>query len=390
MTAIAQVTSRRPVILIIDDDPGLCETLSFLLEDHYSVSVVSDGAAALDLLRTEKIDLALLDLLLPEIDGLEVLERIKEITPRVPVIVLTGLGMAGPAATAMKLGAFDYVTKPFDDTLLSLIHSALTDAATAPTRHVEPEQPTRHGHTAADILLIGREVPVLATLQLLLASRCTTHTTVVARTVGEVVQNLAQTAPTLAVLDDSLHRHDLIEIGRILRAGVGDCAMIVGCRPPWDSSLLKELERFRPDAIVPTPYNLNGLLHRVGLALTRKRVPVSAVRPLSLPITKAIDYVCHHYKTTTLKAAADAAGMSSSYLSRLFHAEFGVGFWGYVTAVRIGVAKGLLAETEHKLVYIADLIGLSDAPHLCRVFERHTGQSPSDYRRSMMGRPPSL
>lgn len=382
MTVAADVKLSRPVILVIDDDPALCEALSLMLEERYHVAVASDGATALNVVQSEKIDLALLDLLLPKIDGLEVLTRLKGIAPSVPVIVLTGLGMAGPAATAMKLGAFDYVTKPFDSTLLSLIDAALA-STTSTARPIDRERARTRADTSADLLLIGREVPVLITLQLLLGSRCTTHTAVVARSVTEVVQHLAQTKPTLAVLDDSLHRHDLLEIARMLRAGAGDCAMIVGCRPPWESSLLKELEMFWPDAVVPTPYDLNGLIHRVALVLTRQGVSLSTAGPLSLHITKAIDHVCQHYRTTTLKAAADAAGMSSSYLSRLFHAEFGVSFWALVTAVRIGVAKSLLAETQRKLNSIANLIGLSDAPHLCRLFERHTGQSPSDYRRSM-------
>src|SRR6058998_4332059 len=86
----------------------------------------SDGRQALERLRASPVDLVLLDIRLPEMDGIEVLERMKAVDDGVEVILVTAVKTVRIAVDAMKLGAFDYLTKPFDeDELLSLIHRAL-------------------------------------------------------------------------------------------------------------------------------------------------------------------------------------------------------------------------------------------------------------------------
>jgi DNA-binding NtrC family response regulator len=116
----------RPVILVVDDEPGLRESFRLILDDEYEVIDVPDGAAALDVLRSSQVDLVLLDIRLPGMDGIEVLERIKAIDEAVEVILVTAVKTVRTAVAAMKLGAFDYLTKPFEeDELLSLVRRAL-------------------------------------------------------------------------------------------------------------------------------------------------------------------------------------------------------------------------------------------------------------------------
>ena len=76
----------RPVILVVDDDPGVRESFRLILEDHYVVVDVPDGPSALEVVRASPVDLVLLDIRLPGMDGIEVLERIKAIDERVEVI----------------------------------------------------------------------------------------------------------------------------------------------------------------------------------------------------------------------------------------------------------------------------------------------------------------
>ena len=116
----------RPVILVVDDDSGVRESFRLILEDHYEVIDVPDGPQALDVLRASQVDLVLLDTRLPEMDGIEVLERIKAIDEGLEVILVTAVKTVRTAVAAMKLGAFDYLTKPFEeDELLALCRRAL-------------------------------------------------------------------------------------------------------------------------------------------------------------------------------------------------------------------------------------------------------------------------
>ncbi len=120
----------RPVVLIVDDDSGVRESFRLTLEDHYDVIDVPDGARALDVVRASQVDLVLLDIRLPEMDGIEVLERIKAMDEGVEVILVTAVKTLRTAVAAMKLGAFDYLTKPFEeDELLAVIARALEKRA---------------------------------------------------------------------------------------------------------------------------------------------------------------------------------------------------------------------------------------------------------------------
>jgi two-component system response regulator AtoC len=106
--------SGRLRILIAEDEENLGQILkSFLAGRGHAVDAVTDGRAALQALRAESYDVALLDIVMPEMDGLEVLRNIKEDPDRPEVIIITGNGTIETAITAMKLGAYDYMSKPY-------------------------------------------------------------------------------------------------------------------------------------------------------------------------------------------------------------------------------------------------------------------------------------
>ncbi|MDI6736282.1 MAG: sigma-54 dependent transcriptional regulator [bacterium] len=103
-------------ILIVDDDKDILRLLSDIIKsEEYGVITASDGRKALKEIMSHSPALVLLDIKLPEMDGLKVLEEIKKIDKNLPVIMLTAYGHIKDAVQAMKLGAFDYITKPFDN-----------------------------------------------------------------------------------------------------------------------------------------------------------------------------------------------------------------------------------------------------------------------------------
>ncbi|HXH84968.1 MAG TPA: sigma-54 dependent transcriptional regulator [Candidatus Tectomicrobia bacterium] len=120
----------RPVVLVVDDDHGVRESFRLILEDAYDVLDAADGAAALEVLRGTDVDLVLLDIRLPGADGIEVLERIKALDDGIEVVLVTAVKTVRTAVAAMKLGAFDYLTKPFEeDELLGIVRRALDKRA---------------------------------------------------------------------------------------------------------------------------------------------------------------------------------------------------------------------------------------------------------------------
>jgi DNA-binding NtrC family response regulator len=115
-------------ILIIDDEPEIRESLETLLElENYAVVTAPDGKTGLNLLSARAVDLVLLDLMLPDFSGIDVLERIREHDQETPVVVLTAYGSVENAVAAIKCGANDFFTKPWNnDKLLIEIDQTIT------------------------------------------------------------------------------------------------------------------------------------------------------------------------------------------------------------------------------------------------------------------------
>ena len=102
-------------ILLIDDEASIRRTLKEILEfEKYQVLEAPDGFSAIDIFKKSAIDIVLLDIKMPKMDGLEVLDFLQEINPEVPVIMISGHGNIDTAVEAVKKGAFDYISKPPD------------------------------------------------------------------------------------------------------------------------------------------------------------------------------------------------------------------------------------------------------------------------------------
>ncbi len=100
-------------VLLVDDEREFVEVLAERLETRdFEVSTAASGDEALDRLRDKKVDVVVLDVLMPGKDGLETLKEIKQLMPLVEVIMLTGHGTVETAVEGMKVGAFDYLMKP--------------------------------------------------------------------------------------------------------------------------------------------------------------------------------------------------------------------------------------------------------------------------------------
>lgn len=124
-------------ILVVDDDKEICDILTEILaEEGYQTFSALSGHLALDTVEKKKPELVLLDIKMPKMDGIEVLKRIKKIDKEVVVVMITGYGDLDTAKETMRLGAYDYATKPFDlDSIKVVIRDALSERK--PKRHAK-------------------------------------------------------------------------------------------------------------------------------------------------------------------------------------------------------------------------------------------------------------
>jgi len=116
------MSRERTRILIVDDEEIVRESLSAWLEkDGYTLATAPDGETAIDRIHKERWSILLLDLKMPGIDGLQVLEEARKTQPDAAAVIMTAYATIDSAVAAMKIGAYDYLTKPFDPEELSLM-----------------------------------------------------------------------------------------------------------------------------------------------------------------------------------------------------------------------------------------------------------------------------
>src|ERR687888_674700 len=151
---------ERKQILVVDDEPNLRRVLRAQLErDGYDVHTAEDGEQALAILGEHHVDLVITDLRMPKVDGMELLRRALAMDPELPVVMITAHGTVDNAVEALKTGAFDYITKPFDQAEVRVIvKKALRTRDLAGTEATREEAPSGAG---ARFGIIGESEAIL-------------------------------------------------------------------------------------------------------------------------------------------------------------------------------------------------------------------------------------
>ena len=137
----------RARVLIVDDKSSFCELLRRILPPDLDVESAADGRAALAILERSTFDVVIADLRMPKLDGLALLAQIKAKDPTIEVILMTAYGTIPSAVAAMKLGACEYLTKPFEtDAAVNAVQQALARRGRA-----EEPRPPRSYREALDV-----------------------------------------------------------------------------------------------------------------------------------------------------------------------------------------------------------------------------------------------
>ncbi|MFA5008763.1 MAG: response regulator [Candidatus Omnitrophota bacterium] len=112
------MNNKKPLILICDDEEGVRESLNLILGEEYNLDFASNGNEALQYLTKANPDLIIMDIKMPQKNGLETLKELRQKKPNVKVIMITGYQSVETAAEASKYGILEYITKPFESSLV--------------------------------------------------------------------------------------------------------------------------------------------------------------------------------------------------------------------------------------------------------------------------------
>src|SRR5262245_46985787 len=372
----------RRVVLVVDDDAGVREGLRFALDAEFDVVVATHGRAAIGAVRTQRVDLVLLDILMPEVDGLEILQELKGLGPDLPVIMMTAGRTVRTTVAAMKLGAADYVTKPFqEDELIAAIRQAIEQRARrlgAPAERDRADRDPRPPRTHR-LLLVGGDPGWRATLAVVLARATNVETS---STLMDGLNDMLRFRPTCVVLNV---KRSTTEAGRFLgalNAQLPACPVLVVCDdvylgapPVWESLNIR--------GVLRPPVRFDDLVSRIGAVLPPGDGLSGPWPRLGESVGRSIAHLSRRYdEDLTVESIAEIAEISASHLAHLFRSELGMSVRDYLTRVRVTIAQDLLAHTDEKLEAIATSLGFADTSHLAHVFQRITGRPPSTYRRA--------
>ena len=165
----------RKILIVDDEEIVLRSCLRILGDGDYEVEAIQDGLEALRKIEETHYDILILDIMMPKIDGLEVLQRVKEMHPDIDIIMITGLSQIKTAVRAMKLGAFDYLPKPFDPDELKLVVERAFERRQLQRQNLDPKSAASVKYRFESI--IGSSLPMQSVYRLI-ASCAPTNSTI--------------------------------------------------------------------------------------------------------------------------------------------------------------------------------------------------------------------
>jgi len=378
----ATLPRERAVVLVVDDDAGIRDALHVVLDEEYAVIEAAHGRTALNLLLSQTVDLVVLDILMPDVDGLEVLQEIKAVAPNLPVIMMTAVKTVRTTVAAMKLGASDYLTKPFrHEELLATVRRVLeerTGRSGAPANRDRSEHEAQQPRTQR-LLVVGGPLGWRATLAVALERVASVETTA---TLVDGLNRVLRFRPTCVVLNVGSAADEAARFLGALNAQSPACPVLVvsddaylGDPPVWEALNIR--------GVLRPPVSSSDLVRQIGAVLPSGGGASGAWPQLGEAVGRTVDYLGHHFaEELTVEGIAEIIDISSSHLAHLFRSEIGMSVRDYLTRVRVAVAQDLLAHTDEKLETVAERLGFADTSHLAHVFQRITGRPPRAYRRS--------
>jgi two-component system response regulator YesN len=388
-------------VMIADDEPkirkGLMGAVDWAALGMAVVAEAEDGEIALEKALGLRPDLLLVDIRMPFLGGLELVDRLRTALPDCLVIVVTGHDEFAYAQQALRLNVFDFILKPVQrDQLQAVLRSAADALATARRKRDYLRWAERQ--LKKNMLQIRERFLNEWVQRKLSEEEVSAQLAFFAREMppspGMMLVRVA--LPVLAERDRQLHLFAVQNIleelcapwqGVAFRDARDHIAVILALPPPQEWSALargaqETIRKYLSLSIhvaqavirsgwegVPEAYEA-----LVGIMGEENRTPMVALCQA---------YIDDHYasETLSLQDVAGALGISPAYLSRLMRQELGASFIDYLIQVRMTKAAQLLRNPLHKVGDVAQMVGYSSQHYFSTAFKKKAGVSPAEYRR---------
>lgn len=391
--------------LVADDEYMIRRgIISFLnkYEDFEVVAEAEDGEMALDMAEMTPVDVCFVDINMPFLNGLEFIEKLKEVQPKAIVVIITGYDSFEYARTAIKMRVFEYLLKPimednFEKMIERVRERLIRDRSEEKYLEWAKEtlnqnksylassflQKALEGHFAKEEMqerfhYLGMKIPeeyVVTVVRLDYQKAADVKEEWTDDLIFFVAQNVA---------NEIFNQMDSL---RSCQNDYGDLIVVSQQTAEQKEQLQQYLELMKRLVIVKCTVvqkNGTGLEHLAdvyheAIAQVEQLIGTSSV------ILEVREYVEQNYwrEDFSLQDAADSVNLSMQYMSKLFRKEMGVTFVDYLTSVRIRKSIDLFQNEELKIYEIAERVGYATQHYFSTVFKKNLGVSPAEYRKRM-------
>ncbi|MFT9077502.1 response regulator [Ethanoligenens sp.] len=313
------------------------------------VSEADNGLDALTALRKKAVDILVTDIKMPKLNGLELLERVRDEGLCKCVILLSEYADFEYARKGIVLGAFDYIVKPVKD---DSFFDVLNRAADYITKSSKAEDETFYERTAVvNCILNGSD------------------------NFEKAIASLSQKC------DDSVH-HDFIKYGVLLAESERKIYEAVSAKMEWLPLLISSIDHICNKIIQSDNMFTISAIFEEFLREMYASVKTYYPPKMSALSVKVVDYVLEHpFEKLTLTATAENCFVSKAYLSHSFKLDMGKSFVEYVSCLKMQIIKKLLLETDMSMAEIAEKLNYEDSKYMGRLFKNIFGMTPTDYKK---------
>lgn len=348
-------------VLIVDDEKmvrdGLVYTMPWKELGIEVVGAAANGKAALEIIREKKPQVVLTDIMMPEMNGLELLEIIKAEIPNIKVVILSGYDDFQYAQKALKSGVVDYLVKPVDADELTQLMERIGDSLQEDLTFDKDKlyfQKEIEDELEKYIVAIraGKNQAALSTISGIFGK--------------ETIKNLPI---------EKYHKLSVDIVNTI-------CLMLEKYGVELENTVNESypghyLELLNITSVQELSEWMQEFTKRIILLFDDNNG-----ENYKMVISKAIDFIDnHYYEDLSVQRVAQNVYLNSNYFSHLFKKIRKESFTDYLNKVRIEKAKSLLTENIYKVYEVSDMVGYSDYKYFSSVFKKLVGVSPTEYNK---------
>jgi two-component system response regulator YesN len=372
-------------LLLVDDEKPIREKLINNTDwtgNDYQVFAAADGAEALEIIKNKGIDILVTDIQMPKLSGMNLIEKARENSSHLKVIVISGFAEFEYAQKSIRFGVNEYLLKPFrSKKLLEVVNKARDELIK------EKNNEQRLASLRAEMSSYINENKLNSIYNWLIDDQFFQHQSLIMDRIDlNAVLKRGSRDDILKTVNKIIDELESVDLNReklyvVLNNLILESFKIIKDLDYRVEDLLEIINKERIEKIDSENLKEIEIILKEFLLRLHDLISFNPDDKNQQIISEMKEYIAANYQDgITLSEMARKFNLSSGHLSNLFHEETGESFSDYLNMIRLNKAKELLKTTDDKIYQIADQLGFNDAYYFSSWFKKLVGASPTTYR----------